>query len=212
MADRPRADHRRIGTHLLLGLAGLDQDRAGRAFRGYAVDQRIGAVRPLQPDHVLAPHHRRLTLVAPTALPRRAEADADRPQFRRRRLEPAIRADPREQLRCHIGRSDDAETLGLELLDDGGDQAVVAQQAAADMGEEAGRAPVRHQLAQGRAVYLAGEDDLFGAGLSQLAEGLRRGAEPDPVMGRIGDQTWLGLVGERDDVDRAPGFAAFPDQ
>ena len=112
----------------------------------------------------------------------------------------------------HIRRADDAKSFLLEFGHDAFQQAVVAQQPSADMGDEAGGAPVGPELRQAGPRDPAGEDELLDPGRAEPAQGVGYRAQAHPVLGRIGNGLGLGMTAKGDDMKGPPLASAGFDQ
>ena len=167
-------------AHFLLGLAGLDQrarPSRSRSGRCRALGDARRSARRCPP----APRARRRVLATTAPWPDigagRSRA-APKPRGRLSAGGAGQGADRGEQLRRHVRRRRRRGNPRLELLDDAGDQAIVAaDRRRRCCGEEAGRAPVGRSSLRLRAVGSAEQRRRPRRRLPQLAErlaGLRR--------------------------------------
>ena len=117
-----------------------------------------------------------------------------------------------EQGGKHVVRSDHPEALGLEPRDHRLHQAVVAERAKPDLGEERRGPRVGAEFEQRRPPHLAGEAQFLDTRLAQEPQRLADGSETHPGMRDAGRDVLLGRAFQRNHEARPGGIDAGLDQ
>jgi len=186
-ASQPRPAHRHL--HAARTLA--SESRA-------APQQRVGSLDRLDPKHQALLYDHRLTDIERADRARDPDTPGNIDHRVVTRLEPSKRAFRyRGSLVEQFMRADQMEALGLELLCERRQQAVITQHSITDLGEELRGAPIRPHRDEARTSNSAGDHQIADAVVAQQLEPLRGGAHPAPRMGHAHDRLGRGLALKR---------------